>query len=82
MGCEFCNEHNNNLKTAKAKMLIDRPNGNQYIEKINAYINKTEKGDTKLVLSGFVGFEKSEDIIDTVTLHIKFCPFCGKKIGA
>ena len=81
MSCKFCDKIN--ADTIKARMFVDRPNGKTLIEKANAFIDRTDKGDTKLVVDGFwVGFGNKGDSIDKVEFHIRFCPFCGKKIGS
>ena len=79
--CKFCDKHN--AKVIKAKMLIDRYNGKERVEDIDVYINRTDKGDTQLRLDEFCSFERRNgDSINRVSFHIRFCPLCGKKIGA
>ena len=81
MSCKFCDKTNADI--IRARMFIDRPNGKTLIEKANAFIDRTDKGDTKLAIDGFwVGFRTKGDSIDTAEFHIRFCHFCGKKIGS
>lgn len=78
MSCKFCSTQR---ERKKAKMFISRPIKDDLIEKVDTFIRKNDKGDTQLVFQGFSGFERNEDCIDEISLHIRFCPFCGKKIG-
>ena len=81
MSCKFCDK--TNAEIIRAKMFIDRPNGKTLTEKANAFIRRTDKGDTKLIIDGFWGgFGEEDDSIDRVEFHIRFCPLCGKKIGS
>lgn len=81
MSCKFCDKTNADI--IRAKMFIERPNGKTLTEKANAFISRTDKGDTKLVIDGFWGgFGSEDDSIDRVEFHIRFCPLCGKKIGS